>query len=50
MYGSDQSASLEKRGLEILVNGVRTIEIALGDGEKIFSENEKTVASKLRYW
>lgn len=50
MYGSDQSASLEKRGLEILVNGVRAIEIALGDGEKIFSENEKTVASKLRYW
>ena len=50
MYGSDQSASLEKRGLEILVNGVRTIEIALGDGEKIFSESEKSVASKLRYW
>ena len=50
MYGSDQSASLEKRGLEILVNGVRTIEIALGDGEKIFSESVKSVASKLRYW
>jgi N-acetylneuraminate synthase len=50
MYGSDQSASLEKRGLEILVNGVRTIEIALGDGEKIFSESEKAVASKLKYW
>ena len=50
MYGSDQSASLEKRGLEILVNGVRTIEMALGDGEKIFSESEKSVAAKLRYW
>lgn len=50
MYGSDQSASLEKRGLEILVNGVRTIETALGDGKKIFSESEKSVASKLRYW
>ena len=29
MYGSDQSASLEKRGLEILVSGVRSVEKAL---------------------
>jgi len=50
MYGTDQSASLEKRGLEILVNGIRTIEVALGSGEKVFSEEEKKVAAKLRYW
>jgi N-acetylneuraminate synthase len=50
MYGSDQSASLEKRGLEILVTGVRSVEKALGDGKKVFGDAEKSVASKLRYW
>lgn len=50
MYGTDQSASLEKRGLEILVNGIRTVEVALGSGQKMFSEEEKKVAAKLRYW
>jgi len=50
MYGSDQSASLEKRGLEILVNGIRSVEKSLGDGKKEFGEAEQKVASKLRYW
>jgi len=50
MYGSDQSASLEKRGLEILVSGVRSVEKALGEGQKEFGEAEKAVAAKLRYW
>ena len=50
MYGSDQSASLEKRGLEILVNGVRSVEKSLGEGKKEFGEAEQKVASKLRYW
>lgn len=50
MYGSDQSASLEKRGLEILVTGVRSIEKSLGSGKKEFGEAEQKVASKLRYW
>jgi len=50
MYGSDQSASLEKRGLEILVTGVRSVEKSLGSGEKEFGEAEQKVASKLRYW
>ena len=50
MYGSDQSASLEKRGLEILVSGVRSVEKSLGDGKKEFGEAEQKVASKLRYW
>jgi N-acetylneuraminate synthase len=50
MYGSDQSASLEKRGLEILVSGVRSVEKALGKGQKEFGDAEKAVAAKLRYW
>jgi len=50
MYGSDQSASLEKRGLEILVGGVRSVEKALGKGQKEFGDAEKAVAAKLRYW
>jgi N-acetylneuraminate synthase len=50
MYGSDQSASLEQRGLEILVSGVRSVEKSLGEGKKVFGEAEQKVASKLRYW
>jgi N-acetylneuraminate synthase len=50
MYGSDQSASLEERGLEQLVDGIRSVEITLGDGIKKFDESERIVASKLRYW
>lgn len=50
MYGSDQAASLEKRGLEILVGGVRTAEVCLGTGEKTFGDAERGVAKKLRYW
>lgn len=50
MYGSDQSASLERRGLEIMVGGIRTYERSLGDGQKTFSDAEKGVAKKLRYW
>jgi N-acetylneuraminate synthase len=50
MYGSDQAASLEKRGLEILVKGVRSVELSLGTGDKSFTEEERRVAQKLRYW
>ena len=50
MYGSDQAASLEERGVEIMVKGVRSFEHSLGDGQKIFSDAEKAVAKKLRYW
>ena len=48
MYGSDQSASIEPNGLRSLVNSVRKIEKALGDGEKKFSDDEKVVPEKLR--
>ena len=50
MYGSDQSASLEERGLVNMVNGIRSYETALGSGDKIITEGEKSVAKKLRYW
>jgi N-acetylneuraminate synthase len=50
MYGSDQAASLEERGMETLVKGVRCCEVVIGSSEKIYSDGEKSVAKKLRYW
>jgi N-acetylneuraminate synthase len=50
MYGSDQPASLERRGLEILVRDCRLVRAVLGNGNKTFSEAEKAVAKKLRYF
>ncbi len=49
MYGSDQAASLERRGLEILVKEVRRIETYLG-GYRVVSEREQAVADRLRYF
>ena len=48
MYGSDQSASIEPNGLKMLIDGVRKIELALGDGEKRIIEAEIPIAAKLR--
>ena len=48
MYGSDQSASLEIPGLIKLVKYIRSIETALGTGEKIVTETETNIAKKLR--
>ena len=48
MYGSDQSASVEPRGLKELVDGVRKIESAMGDGIKTINPEEKVIAKKLR--
>ena len=50
MYGSDQSASLEKRGLELLVRDCRAIASILGNGEKVISQKEQSIAEKLRYF
>ncbi len=50
MYGSDQAASLEKRGLEMVVGYIRSIPIVLGDGVKRVSDGEDKNAAKLRYW
>jgi len=48
MWGTDQSASLEKRGLELLCRDTKLIDICLGDGVKRFSVKEKDVAAKQR--
>jgi N-acetylneuraminate synthase len=50
MYGSDQAASLEDRGIQILVGIVRRIPIYLGDGVKKTSPGEQIIANKLRYF
>ncbi len=50
MYGSDQSASLERRGLEILVRDCRSVKKILGSGEKVVIPDEENVAFKLRYF
>ena len=48
MYGSDQSASIEPHGIETLVEKVREIEMAMGDGKKRVIESEALVAKNLR--
>jgi len=48
MYGSDQSASIEPQGLRQLVGAVRKIEKAMGNGIKRITNDEITIASKLR--
>lgn len=50
MYGSDQAASLEVRGLQILVGVVKRIPLYLGDGLKKVSQEERSLADKLRYF
>jgi N-acetylneuraminate synthase len=50
MYGSDQAASLEKRGLEMLVGYIRTIPTVLGDGNRRMTDGELANARKLRYF
>lgn len=50
MYGSDQAASLERRGLEMLVGYIRTIPLVVGDGVKGVTAGERANALKLRYY
>ena len=50
MYGSDQAASLEKRGLELTVAYIRSIPVVLGDGVKRITTAEEANAHKLRYY
>ena len=47
MYGSDQAASLEIDGFRLLVNYIRVVEKAMGDGIKKISEEEKKIRKKL---
>ncbi len=49
-YGSDQAASLERRGLELVVKYAKNAKKIIGDGVKIIRDAEVMNASKLRYW
>lgn len=48
MYGTDQAASLEISDLKRLIEDIRTVENALGDGIKRVTEAEKTIQQKIR--
>jgi len=50
MYGSDQAASLEERGLVTLVTTVRKLQSVIGKEKKQILDIETEVAKKLRYW
>ena len=50
MYGSDQAASLEDRGLQILVDNAKNISRLLGKNIKAVSPEEQSIAAKLRYF
>ena len=50
MYGSDQAASLEPRGVALLVRDCRDVETILGDGRKTVTQGEQQVAQSLRYF
>ena len=48
MWGSDQAASIEPVGFVRLVKYIRTVEQALGDGEKKIDQQELVAMKKLR--
>jgi len=48
MWGTDHSASIEPHGLKTLVNNIRDIESALGDGIKAVTPGEVPIREKLR--
>jgi len=48
MYGSDQAASLEPAGLKLMVDNIRLLEAALGDGVKRVIPAEVPIKEKLR--
>ena len=50
MYGTDQAASLEPKGLERLVRDVKNVDKVLGDGEKRVWPSEISVMKKLRVY
>jgi N-acetylneuraminate synthase len=50
MYGSDQAASLERRGLEMMVGYIRTVGIVVGDGVRRVTDKEQAISKKLRWY
>ena len=49
MYGSDQAASLEIRGMRELVSGIKKIKLSFGKSEiGLINDEEYKIAKKLR--
>ena len=48
MFGTDQSASIEPKGLKVLVRDINIICEAMGDGIKKVTDVEKEMAKKMR--
>jgi N-acetylneuraminate synthase len=48
MWGSDQAASIEPAGFARLIKDIRSIEQALGDGNKVVYNSEVPIRQKLR--
>jgi len=48
MWRSDQSSSIEPHGLAKMVNAIRAIELAMGDGIKQVYDSERQAISRLR--
>jgi N-acetylneuraminate synthase len=48
MFGTDQSASVEPKGLKILVRDIKIVCDAMGDGIKKVTDTEKNMAKKMR--
>jgi sialic acid synthase SpsE len=50
MWGTDQAASLSSEGMTALSDILKKIPKTIGNGKKIYLNNEKKVAQKMRYW
>ena len=50
MFGSDQSASLEKKGLRYVVQNCNEVLAMIGNGKKMIYDEEMSVRNKLKYW
>lgn len=50
MWGSDQAASLEPHGMELVRKYCDAALKMIGDGKKRILEKEREIAKKLRYW
>tara|TARA_Y100000310_G_scaffold333366_1_gene410770 strand:+ start:535 stop:1359 length:825 start_codon:yes stop_codon:yes gene_type:complete len=48
LWGTDQMCSVEPHGLIKLVRGIRELESALGDGNKVVTKEEQIIRDKLR--
>ena len=49
MYGSDQAASLEPRGMTDMITGIKKALLAIGEDKLGYiTEEEKIIAKKLR--